>query len=47
MPFMTYCIVSCIIDGMLALILLSILANMGWRDATNDESCLELMLETS
>jgi hypothetical protein len=33
-----YRIASHVINGTLALILLIILANMGWRDATNDES---------
>ena len=31
-------IASRVVNGTLALILLIILANMGWRDATNDES---------
>ena len=33
-----YRIASRVVNGTLALILLIILANMGWRDATNDES---------
>jgi hypothetical protein len=33
-----YRITSRIINGTLALILLTILANIGWRDAMNDES---------
>ena len=33
-----YHIASRVVNGTLALILLIILANMGWRDATNDES---------
>jgi hypothetical protein len=38
MQHAAYRIVSSIINGTLALILLTILANMGWRDATNDDS---------